>query len=75
MMALIILFCHWAWTLAGHLPDGLGHLFPRNSKERMKKVLESLQLHLPFKIREFPKNQEIPTNICMSASFMISFNT
>ena len=35
-----LLFLHWIWTLSGHLPEGLGHLFPWSSRYKMKKVLE-----------------------------------
>jgi cytochrome b561 len=56
IIVLIILFIHWGWTLGGHLPDGLAHLFPWNSKERLKKVMEDLHLMIRLQIRKFPKN-------------------
>ncbi|MFI5304965.1 MAG: cytochrome b/b6 domain-containing protein [Nitrospiria bacterium] len=58
MGVLLILFFHWFWALAGHLPDGFGHLFPWTDKMRMKKVIEDLRLLLHFKIRDFPVKNE-----------------
>src|SRR5579884_2845216 len=37
-VVLLLLFVHWGWTLSGHLPDGLGRLYPWSSKVRMKKI-------------------------------------
>jgi len=54
-----LLLIHWGWTLSGHLPNGLGHLFPWFSRDKMKKVLEDMQPLLKFKIRDLPKTSAL----------------
>jgi len=56
---LVLLLIHWGWTLAGHLPEGLGHLFPWTDKARMKKVLEDMQPLLKLKIRNLPRTSAL----------------
>ena len=58
-IVLLLLFLHWGWTLSGHLPNGLGHLFPWISRYKMKKVLEDMQPLLKFKIRDLPKTSAL----------------
>lgn len=55
VIAFIFLCLHWGWTLSGHLPNGLGHLFPWTSKDKVKKIVEDMGLLIRLKIRDFPK--------------------
>lgn len=55
MIAFILLFLHWLWTLSGHLPNGLGHLYPWTSQDKIKRIIEDMRPLLKLKIRELPQ--------------------
>jgi cytochrome b561 len=59
VVVLTLLFLHWAWSLSGHVPNGLGHLFPWASKSRIKKVFEDMQPLLKFKLGDLPKTSAL----------------
>jgi len=50
MCVLTLLFLHWLWGLAGHVPYGWGHLYPWFSGPRLRKVLSAIKA-LPQWIR------------------------
>ena len=55
----ILLLIQWGWALSGHLPNGIGHLFPWTSKDRLKQVVEDMQPLLRLKIRDLPQNSAL----------------
>lgn len=50
MALLALLILHWLWSVSGHVQDGLGHLFPWFSKERMGKVVDEARETFKFKL-------------------------
>lgn len=50
MALLALLVLHWLWSLSGHVQEGVGHLFPWFSKERMGKVMTDTKEVLKFKV-------------------------
>ena len=56
---LFVLTVHWLWILSGHLPEGLGHLFPWSSREKLDKALEDMKPLLRFKIRDLPEKSAL----------------
>lgn len=59
MGAFYILAIHWFWILTGHLPEGVGHLFPWYSGERSKKVWEDAKPLLKFDISALPEKSAL----------------
>lgn len=54
MIVLLILCMHWVWSLSGHLPGGLAHLFPWADRKRISHIIADIKLILQLRIRDFP---------------------
>jgi cytochrome b561 len=59
VVAFLLLSLHWGWSLAGHLPNGLGHLFPWSSRKRIKKIVVDMRPLLKLKIRDLPQTSAL----------------
>ena len=59
MGVLFLLTLQWLWILSGHLPEGLGHLFPWGSRKRLVQALEDMKPLLKAKIKDLPEKSAL----------------